>query len=308
MKNLFFTSLILILAQCQPPAVPNTTFHIHGHRGCRGLRPENTIPAFIHAMEWGVDVLELDVVITGDSQVLVSHEPMMNPEIMAYPDGQVREFMDENIYTMTAAEIQSYPCGTRPHPRFPEQLSIPTFKPLLRQVVDTVSAFIAQRGIQQPLYNIELKTICEQDSQGNSIFGDDIYHPQPSRYAEIFLREIESLRIHDHLVLQSFDPRILEALHQQAPDIPLVFLSEDTLKTAAAKLSELSFVPHGFSVYYPMIDAALVEYCQTRGIQLIAWTVNETTAIEHLVQLGVQEIITDYPNRAVEVRNKLGQK
>ncbi len=308
MKNLFYTSLIFILAQCQPPAVPNTTFHIHGHRGCRGLRPENTIPAFIHAMEWGVDALELDVVITGDSQVLVSHEPIMLPLIMANPDPSKGAANGENIYTMTTAEAQSYRCGTQTHPRFLEQVSIPTFKPLLRQVVDTVSAFIAQRGSQHPLYNIELKTVCEQDSQGHWIFGDDVYHPQPSRYAEIFLREMKSLRIQDHVVLQSFDPRILEALHQQAPDIPLVFLSEDTLKTAAAKLSELSFVPHGFSVYYPMIDAALVEYCQTRGIQLIAWTVNETSDIERLVQLGVQEIITDYPDRALEVRNKLGQK
>lgn len=304
MHYLWSACLLLLLVQCDSPPLNTPTFHIHGHRGCRGLRPENTIPAFVHAIEWNVDALEMDVVITGDSQVLVSHEPTMLPLIMAYPDG--RPAMDENIFTMSAAQAQTFLCGTQPHPRFPEQTLDKCYKPLLTEVVDTVRQLCAQRGQREPLYNIELKTVLERDSAGKTITGDDVYHPDPQTYTTLFLNGVRSLQLGDRMIVQSFDPRILEAMHRQAPEIPLVYLSEDSLKSPEAKLSELSFRPFGFSVYYPMIDASVVRYCREQGIALIAWTVNEKADIQRLVEMGVTEIITDYPDRAIEVRQ--GQK
>jgi glycerophosphoryl diester phosphodiesterase len=305
MRSLCYSCLLVLLVQCETQPVNPALFHIHGHRGCRGLRPENTIPAFIHAMEWGVDALEMDVVITGDHHVLVSHEPEMLAVIMAYPDGRVAESMGENIFTMSTAEAQSYRCGTHPHPRFPEQICIPSFKPLLLEVVDSVRQYAHTASILEPLYNIELKTIYEQDSSGKWNIGDHKYHPDPENFVRIFLNEIAPLQIKNNLVIQSFDARILEAMHQQSPDIPLVYLSEDSLKSPEVKLRELSFKPHGYSIYYPMINTQVVDYCRLHGIQLLAWTVNEPHDIERLVLMGVSEIITDYPDRALAIRKRL---
>jgi glycerophosphoryl diester phosphodiesterase len=283
-----------------------TTFKIHGHRGCRGLMPENTIPAFLHATTLGVDALEMDVVITADHQILVSHESFMIPEIMAYPDGHTTEEMGENIYTMSASESQQYRCGTRPHPRFPTQQPVLTHKPLLSEVVTAVRQKCSETQSDEPLYNIEIKTVYELNSEGERIHGDDVFHPAPEAYISLFLATIAPLNIRDNIVIQSFDPRILEAMHIQDPEIPLVYLSEDNLKSPEAKLSELSFRPYGFSVFCPMIDASVVQYCKEKEMVLFAWTVNETEDIHRLLDMGVSEIITDYPNRALEVRR--GQK
>jgi glycerophosphoryl diester phosphodiesterase len=304
MRCIAFLCLSMCLLQCQEPPMSATTFTIHGHRGCRGLYPENTIPAFLHATTIGVDALEMDVVITADHQILVSHEPFMIPEIMAYPDGHTTEEMGENIYTMSALESQQYRCGTRPHPRFPTQKLVPTHKPLLSEVVAAVRQKCWETPSDEPLYNIEIKTVYELNSTGERIHGDDVFHPAPVAYVSLFLASIAPLNIRDNMVIQSFDPRILEAMHSQDPEIPLVYLSEDSLKSPQYKLSELSFRPFGLSLHYPMIDTNVVRYCKEQGIALIAWTVNEKADIQRLVEMGVSEIITDYPDRAIEVRQE----
>jgi glycerophosphoryl diester phosphodiesterase len=249
----------------------------------------------------------MDVVITKDQQIIVSHEPTMLPLIMAYPDGSRDDAMNDNIYNMTAKEAQTFLCGIFPHPRFPEQLQIKSYKPLLKETVDSVRQFCVTQQLKEPLYNIELKTIYEQNTIGQCIIGDDKFHPNPENYVQLFLKTIEQLDMLDKLVIQSFDPRILEAMHKQSPSLPLVYLSEDTLKSAEVKLSELSFTPNGYSVYYPMIDQSLIDYCARQHIQLLAWTVNDPGEIERLVKMGVKEIITDYPDRALVVREKLSK-
>jgi glycerophosphoryl diester phosphodiesterase len=301
--------MIAVISLCRCGVAPTSTdlFHIHGHRGCRGLYPENTVPAFLHATTLGVDALEMDVVITADHQIMVSHEPFMIPEIMAYPDGHTSEAMGENMYTMTAQAAQQYRCGTRPHPRFPAQIQVLSHKPLLSEVVTAVRQQCSETKCTEPLYNIEIKTVYELNSSGERIHGDDVFHPAPEAYVSLFLADIAHLDIRKKMVIQSFDPRILEAMHAQDPEIPLVYLSEDSLKSAQEKLAELRFKPNGYSVYYPMIDQALVAYCQQQGIQLLAWTVNEESDMKRLVEWGVKDIITDYPDRALALRKSMSK-
>ena len=184
---------------------------VHGHRGCRGLRPENTLPAFIHALELGVDVLELDVVISADRQVVVSHEPWLNPLICRGPNGEpipVEDALEFNLYRMPYQQIQKCDCG-RPHPNFPNQQSTPAFKPLLRDVLAATELWAAQQlGPRLPGYSIEVKSLPD---------GDDAFHPAPSDFLQLVLAELEFANITSRTTLLCFDPRILRLAHQLRP-------------------------------------------------------------------------------------------
>ena len=141
----YFTAVFILLffmsfmdeREFQKPA-----FDVEGHRGCRGLMPENTIPAMLKALDLGVTTLELDVVITKDNKVLVSHEPWFESEITTKPDGSFikpGEEMQYNIFQMNYEEIVKYDVGMKPHPRFPRQQKIKAIKPLLTDLFDSVA-------------------------------------------------------------------------------------------------------------------------------------------------------------------------
>ncbi len=117
-------------------------FDKQGHRGCRGLMPENTIPAMIHALDIGVTTLEMDVVITKDKKVILSHEPWFGQEITTKPDGSTmgpREERKYNIYWMTYEQTKTFDVGLKPHPRFAQQQKMKITKPLLSEVIDTIN-------------------------------------------------------------------------------------------------------------------------------------------------------------------------
>lgn len=263
---------------------------LQGHRGCRGLLPENSIPAFLHALELGVTTLELDVVVSRDSQVLVSHEPWLSHVICRDPSGApIAEGSEKvwNLYQMDYATIRDCDCGSRRHPQFPEQQLLPTYKPLLSEVIDSVRDYCQSRQQPLPFFNIETK------SQPT---GDEIYHPEPQRFVELLLAVIEEKDITDRTYLQSFDPRTLRVARQQAPDIPLVLLVGEP-GGPATYLDSLGFVPAGYSPAYPLVDAALVAFCEDKQMQLIPWTVNDPDDMQRMLDLGVDGIITDYPDR-----------
>lgn len=145
-----FTELFLILALVIACHVARKTeqavlpqFDREGHRGCRGLMPENTLPAMLHALDMQVTTLEMDVVITKDKHVILSHEPFFNHEITTKPNGTYVNQEEErglNIYAMTFPETQKYDVGLKPHPRFPQQQKLKAKKPLLSEVIDNVEA------------------------------------------------------------------------------------------------------------------------------------------------------------------------
>ena len=151
--------------------MPNATKNIHlqfppnfdvqGHRGCRGLLPENTIPAFIKAIDLGVTTLEMDVVFIKDLQAIVSHEPFFNHEITTKPNGTFITEAEEkslNIYTMNYDEVAKYDVGMKPHPRFTAQEKIKASKPLLSAVIDSAEAYTKKNNLPAIHYNIETKT------------------------------------------------------------------------------------------------------------------------------------------------------
>jgi glycerophosphoryl diester phosphodiesterase len=268
----------------------STSIDWQGHRGARGLLPENTIPAFIKALAFPkVKTLELDVVISKDKQVIVSHEPWMSHHICSKPDGSpvtAEEAEQLLIYHMDYEEIKKYDCGSRGNHRFPEQQAISIHKPSLMDMVSQVELYCKQHNKTAPFYNIELKSQPEY-------YG--IRVPQPAEFVRLVLDELDLLNIKDRVNLQSFDLNILKAIKQQEPGISLALLIENT-DTPERNLERLGFVPNIYSPYFMLINEDVVEYVHGRGMKLIPWTINDTETMKRLVAIGVDGIITDYPN------------
>lgn len=276
-------------SQKNPVSAP-AGFDWQGHRGCRGVMPENSVPAFLKALDYPeVTTLELDLAVSKDNQLIVSHEPWFNPAICSLPGGDSIPRRDAEkylIYQMTVAEIRAFDCGSRGNPRFPDQQKLATHKPTLREVVEAVRA-------KRPhiRWNIEIKTQPEWDG---------LRHPPVAEFARLVIAELRALGIDQNAVVQSFDVRALQAMHSQAPEITLAFLIEN-LKGMEPNLEKLGFTPAIYSPYFQFVSKKLVRKCHARGMKLIPWTVNDVASIRGMIRLGVDGIITDYPNRIVEV-------
>lgn len=274
-----------------------TFFDKEGHRGCRGLMPENTIPAMIKAIDLGVTTLEMDVSISKDKKVFLSHEPFFNHEITTKPDGG---FIDEaaeksfNMYAMNYAEIQKFDVGSKAHPRFPLQQKMATVKPLLGEVFDTVKAYCLQKHIPIPQFNIETKTNAKTDG---------IYHPGPSEFVDLLVAVIQSKKMEDKVIIQSFDIRTLQYLHQQYPNFKTALLIEDfDKKPFALQLRDLGFIPTIYSPAQILVTDLLVKQCRDVGIQIIPWTVNDLSRMQVLKKMGVHGIISDFPNLFADLK------
>lgn len=266
-------------------------FDWQGHRGARGLLPENTIPAFLKALEYEqVTTLELDVVISKDNQVVVSHEPWMSSAICLMPTGEAVEKAQEDslvLYQMDYATIKTYNCGSRGNKRFPDQKPIATYKPLLQDVIQAVENHCKSNRLDLPNYNIEIKSRPEWDGKKT---------PEPATFAQLVIDVVNKTGIQDRVCIQSFDPRAMEAVHQFASDITTAFLVENT-QSLSQNLEKLSFQPDIYSPFHMMVSARLVEEAHDKGIKVIPWTVNDVDRMKALIELGVDGIITDYPNR-----------
>lgn len=264
---------------------------IQGHRGARGLMPENTIPAFERALELGVTTLELDAVISKDHQVVVSHEPWFSGIICTQPSGEpVPHDRDKEfkMYELTYEEIKQYDCGLRENPRFPRQQKMPAHKPLLKDVIAFAEAY--DRGENMPAirYNIETKS---------TEAGDGVFHPEPETFTQLLLDVFNETGILDRTTLQSFDPRTLRVAKRIHPEMSLALLVADHDEWDMAQhVEHLGFTPTIYSPYYKLVDAALVETAHNMGMQVIPWTINTLEEMQTLVQAGVDGIITDYPD------------
>lgn len=297
MTRFIFISLIFLTAcATQRTANPPTptmqpNFDWQGHRGARGLLPENSIPAFLHALSYPeVRTLELDVVVTADGQVVVSHEPWMSATICSHPDGRAvteKEAQQLNIYQMTLAEVQAFDCGLRDHPRFPDQQATATTKPTLEAVIRAADAEAARLQRPLPAYNIEIKSTPEWDAQ---------FTPPPAAFAQQVMAVIGAAGIAARTTVQSFDIRSLQAVRAIAPTQTLAYLIESNANWTD-NLARLGFDPQVYSPYFALVTPELVAGLHARGIQIIPWTVNETADMVRLQALGVDGIITDYPNR-----------
>lgn len=260
-----------------------------GHRGCRGNMPENTIPAMKKALDMGVQVLELDVVISKDKQVVVSHDSYMSSEIMLKPSGDTISTTEAKgliLYAMDYSDIKKYDAGSKHNIHFPQQQNFKTYKPLLSELIDSVERYAREKKLPMPMYNIEIKSQPKTDK---------IEQPEPQEFVDLVLKVCKNKGILKRMNIQSFDVRPLQLIHQQYPAVvKLSFLTANP-KTLEENLKDLGFTPDFYSPYYKTVTGEVVKLCHEKQIKIIPWTVNTKQEIDALLALDVDSIITDYP-------------
>jgi len=299
MKRSFLFTFISLIMSCSntkhlqnsPLGEGSPVFDKQGHRGCRGLMPENTIPAMIKALDLGVTTLEMDIAITKDKKPVLSHDPWFAQEITIKPDGKVMGENEERkfvIYWMTYDQVTTFDVGMKPYPRFPHQQKMRAVKPLLADVIDSSERHAAATGRPLPYYNIETKTNPEFDS---------VFHPAPAEFVDLLMSVIQEKGIAGRVIIQSFDFRTLQYLHQKYPEMKTAMLIEDFDKRSLdEEIKALGFNPTIYSPAYSLISEVLIRRCHEQKIKVIPWTVNDKATIDKLKTMGVDGIITDYPD------------
>lgn len=308
--------LIALLMAAHPVAA----FDLQGHRGARGLAPENTLPAFARALSIGVSTLELDVGVTKDGVVVVAHDPLLNPALTRGADGQWLEARGPTIRSLRYAELASYDVGrakpgSRVAQRFPEQVALDgTRIPRLAEVF----ALAARAGNRSVRFNIETKLHPERKA--------DTLPPGP--FARALIAEIRKAGLVARTTVQSFDWRTLQVVQRAAPEITTVYLSarQSWLDNIGAELTLGSAWTAGFSFahyksvprmvqaaggrvwspYFGDLDATQLGEAHALGLKVIVWTANDPAHIAAMMDLGVDGIISDHPDRVRAEMKKRG--
>jgi len=283
---------IILLSACTVAEDSKKSIDIQGHRGARGLAPENSIPAFLMAVEMGVTTIELDLSVSMDKQLVVSHEPYFSPIFCLDMQGaSIPEDSLINMYMLDYEQIKAFDCGTKGNPRFPDQKRMTVSKPLLSEAIDEIEFYAEFLDRAPLLYNIELKTQKETDS---------IFHPTPEEFSDLVYNLISEKGIWDRVNIQSFDFRTLQYFHEKYPEVRLSLLIENELSWKE-NVDSLGFTPEIYSCYYPLLTKDIIDEIQEENMLVIPWTINEKKDIKKLIDWGVDGIITDYPDRALSL-------
>lgn len=265
-------------------------FDKQGHRGSRGLMPENTIPAMRKAIDLGVTTLEMDLGISADKQVVVSHDPYFHENITTTPEGKTltkAEAGKRLLYTMPYDSIKKYDVGLKPHPDFKRQQKLAVYKPLLADLLTNTETYGREKG-RTLFYNIEIKSKPE---------GDGKRHPPVEEFVDLAMAVIKAKGVAERTTIQAFDPRALQVVHRKYPGVVTSLLIEGNDKrTLDEQLQQLGYTPPVYSPHFSLVNAALVEACHKKGIRVIPWTVNNIEEMKRLKDLKVEGIITDYPD------------
>lgn len=245
---------------------------VHGHRGARARRPENTLPAFQYAIAQGVDALELDMAVAKDNVIVISHDPILEPPVCTGPGGRAV------IHTLTLAEVRRWDCGAVQNPHFPTQQTVPgTRMPTLDEVFR-----LAPRGTFD--YNIETKSFPNHPE----------YTPPPDEFARMVLAKIREYHLERRIILQSFDFRTLVAMRKLAPEIRLSALTSTDQRDFAAIAKDAA----GAEIVSPelhLVTPEKVAAAHAAGIQVVPWTADTPEDWRALAGAHVDAIITDDP-------------
>ncbi|MDB9939572.1 glycerophosphodiester phosphodiesterase family protein [Cyclobacteriaceae bacterium] len=300
MRNLLIFIALLACVQCGQQSTSDVSdeggsLDLQGHRGMRGLFPENSILGFLKALELGVNTLELDIVMSGDTQLVVSHEPFISSAICQYPGGkQIPKEMEKelNMYHMTYQEIKAFDCGSLFNNDFLLQEKSRISKPLLTEVLDTVEQVATAKG-QLIHYNIELKS---------ELALEGINHPEVAVFCQVAYQAINDQVDWRRITIQSFDFRILRYFNKHYPEVQLALLIENELSWEL-NIDSLGFKPEIYSCDYALLSAETISELQEINMKVIPWTVNDSIDMRQLIHWGVNGLITDYPNIALQILN-----
>lgn len=285
---------------------------IHGHRAARGMLPENTLMAFQHVFDTGVQVVELDILSTADGVPVITHNPQLMAASTRGPDGRWLPSEGPRIHDLTFAELQRFDvgglrAGTDYADRYPEQAFLNG--QTIPKLVD-LAALVCQPQYQDIWLNIEVKSHPEHPE----------YTPPLPEYVSSILDILTQYNLMGRAILQSFDWRILQHARDQAPDLPRSFLSYEerpnppmefniyegspwmagaSLREHGGSLPQLVAAQGGsvWSPYFADVRAGDVKTAQELGLVVNAWTANQIDDIQAVIDAGVDGIITDYPGR-----------
>ena len=304
----------------------NKRFDLQGHRGARGLAPENTLPAFAMAMELGVTTLELDTAVTSDGVVVVAHDRRLNPDITRDRNGNWIAVPTRTVHSLRLSELKEFDVG-RINPasnyanRFPDQkgmdgVSMPTLSEVFKLVHLCNNTTIR--------FNIETKLSPSHPEET----------PEPVEFIDILLDTIRAAQMLQRVTIQSFDWRALHIARQLEPEISVSYLTTQQSPGAtivpgqdspwtdgiqhslhgsvprmiAAASRAFGTNPDGiiWSPHFSDIDGFLIDEAHALSITVLPWTLNGTEEFERAIHLGVDGLITDYPDRARSVLGRLG--
>jgi glycerophosphoryl diester phosphodiesterase len=256
---------------------------VHGHRGARARRPENTIPAFEYAIAQGVDALEMDMAVTKDGVIVISHDPILEPPVCSGPAAKA------TIHQLTLAEVRLWDCGAIRNPLFDTQQTVPgTRMPTLDDVFQ-----LAPRGAFA--YNIETKSFPDHPE----------YTPSPEEFSRMVLAKIRQYQLEKRIILQSFDFRTLIAMRKLAPEIRLSALIENDARefpAVSAAAGNAEIVSPDFRLVTPEKVAA----AHRAGLQVVPWTADTAADWDKLITAKVDAIISDDPAELIAYLRKKG--
>ena len=293
-KSLFLLTVVLTAFNCATKSHKSqkNAVEVQGHRGDRGNFPENTIPAFLSAVKKGAAVIELDVVISKDQKVVVSHETFMSAQYMSDIEGKPITKEKErsyNLFEMTYDSIKRFDSGSRGNAGFPAQQKMKTYKPLLSEMIDSVENYITRNKLKPVRYNIEIKS--EKEDYGKR-------QPQPEEFCAMVMKVIKDKGVEKKINIQSFDPVILNVMNKSYPKTIIAFLTGEG--NLIKNLSKLDFTPEIYSPNFKLLNREEVDSLRFMKIKIIPWTVNEEKDIDRMLELKVDGIITDYPERVLK--------
>lgn len=247
---------------------------VNGHRGLRGLYPENSIYGFEQTVEKGLYRLELDIILTADHQWVIYHDPSVNPGLCS-----VEETIP--IFDITYDSLSRIGCGTLTSPRFPEQEKRAHGIPRL---IDYFQRFRDHPAADSLVHIIEIKSPKTYTT---------LDRPDVGIMAELFQMLVKEQGMEERVVLQSFDPDVLNSFREIDKGIPILYLIED-MESIEQALYLLTHTPEYVGMYHPLYDESVVAKLHSQGIQTVAWTVNDWPTIERLSCLGVEHVMSDY--------------
>ncbi len=254
--------------------------------------PENTIPSMLNGIRLGENTLEMDLQVSKDGKVVVSHENYFHPRYSMRPDSSLVQKDDPKtyLYHLDYEDIAKGDVGLRPNDTWPTQAHVPAVKPLASDLIDFVETYTAEHGYSPMRYNIEVKTSPKK--------GEGTNWPEFHEFVDRCIALLESKDLGDRLVIQCFDVRSLNYMHEKNPSLFLSYLtSGDT--SVENLLTKLDFTPDWWSPNYKDLTPENVAYCREKGIKIVPWTVDDPADIRRMIELDVDAIISNYPDRVL---------
>lgn len=282
LTKVLFTFVVVALGACSStPKRGVQKVTVHGHRGSRGTHPENTLPAFKEAVASTAEVLELDLHLTKDNALIISHDPMITDRLCQYKKGQ-RIGKSMRIRELTLKEIKQFDCGSIPNPRFPEQKQVPgttliTLDELLQWLVK-----------EAPTVELNIETKMDEEDRSKN--------PDPAFFVQKIVEVLRKYDYTDRAILQSFDFRTLEASKANASKLRRSALFE-TQKDFCHQAAEMN--AHIASPEYTLMTEDEVAYCHKHSVLVAPWTVDDEAGWTQVIDLGADAIITDYPRKLI---------